>query len=397
MSELTDALRRAPPRNLKLVGVAAAAIALAIVAVGVLSRVHANQTLKTWTDVQAVPTVTVILPETSGGQQTLVLPGDVQAFNSAAIHARVSGYLKRWDVDIGASVKAGQVLAEVDTPDLDQQMAQAKADLNAALANETLAQSTAQRWGALLAKDAVSRQAADEKSGDLAAKSAMVGAARANLQRLRALEAFKRITSPFNGVVTSRTAEIGQLIAAGTPTDPPLFTVSDEHRVRIYVNVPQTYTAQIKSGVSANITAPEYPQRVFHATIVNTSKSVNAQNGSLLAELQVDNADGALKPGEYSQVKFDLPSNSAVVQVPASALLFRHSGMVVATVSPDNHVAMKPLTIARDLGGKVEIATGLQPSDRIVDNPADTLRDGDLVRISGASAEATARRIAGHG
>jgi RND family efflux transporter MFP subunit len=352
--------------------------------------VHANQSLKTWTDVQAIPTVSVILPDNTAGAGALTLPGDVEAYNSAAIHARVSGYLKAWDADIGASVKAGQVLADVDTPDLDQQLAQAKADLGAALANEKLAQSTAQRWTGLLAKDAVSHQDADEKTGDLAAKTAAVASAKANLQRLVVLTSFKRITSPFDGVVTSRNAQVGQLIAAGTPTDPPLFVVSDEHKVRVYANVPQSYTAQIHTGMTADMTLPEYPDRVFHGVVASTAKAVNTQSGALLVELQADNADGALKPGEYAQVKFNLPSTGTVMQVPASALLFRHSGMVAATVDASNHVRLKALTIAKDLGGKVDVATGLQSGDRVIDNPADTLQEGDLVRISGASAEAAA-------
>jgi RND family efflux transporter MFP subunit len=386
-----------PPRHLKLIGIGAALIAVGVVAIGVVSRVHANQTLKTWTNAQAIATVNVILPDSSAGERTLSLPGAVQAFNSAAIHARVSGYLKRWDADIGASVHAGQVLAEVDTPDLDQQLAQAKADLNAALANEKLAQSTAQRWAGLLSKDAVSHQEADEKSGDFNAKTAMVVSARANLQRLVVLQSFKNITAPFDGVVTSRSAQVGQLIAAGTPTDPALFTVADEHRVRIYVNLPQNYSAQVRPGMTADLTAPEYPGRVFHAEVASTARAVNAQSGSMTVELQTDNTDGALKPGEYAMVAFNLPSTGTVMQVPASALLIRHSGVAVAVVGPDNHVQIKPLTIARDLGGKVEVAAGLQPSDRVIDNPADTLANGDLVRISGASAEAVANRTAAHG
>jgi RND family efflux transporter MFP subunit len=386
-----------PPRHLKLVGVAAAVVAVGVVAVGVVSRVQANQTLKSWTNAQAISTVNVILPDQSAGERTLSLPGAVQAFNSAAIHARVSGYLKRWDADIGASVKAGQVLAEVDTPDLDQQLDQAKADLNAAIANEKLAQSTAQRWAGLLSKDAVSHQEADEKSGDFTAKTAMVVSARANLQRLVVLQSFKNITAPFAGVVTSRTAEVGQLIAAGTPTDPALFTVADEHRVRIYVDLPQTYSAQIHPGMTAELIAPEYPGRVFHTQIASTARAVNSQSGSMRVELQTDNPDGALKPGEYATVAFNLPSTGAVMQVPASALLIRHSGMAVAVVGPDNRVQIKALTIARDLGGKVEVAAGLSPADKVIDNPADTLANGDLVRISGASAEAIAHRTAAHG
>ena len=307
-----------------------------------------------------------------------MLPGDVQAFNDAPIHARVSGYLKRWYADIGTPVKAGQVLAEIDTPDLDQQLIQAKADLATAVANQNLSQITAKRWAGLLAQDAVSRQDADDKNGDLAAKTALVASARANVDRLQALESFKRITAPFDGVVTTRSTDIGALISVGGVTDTPLFTVADERRLRIYVRVPQSYSAYIKPGMTATFTVPEYPGRTFTANLATTADAITPQTGAELIQLQIDNADHGLKAGDYAQVRFALPADSAALQAPASALMFRDAGMAVAVIGPDGRVAIKPITIGRDLGTSVEVATGLSASDRVIDNPPDDLRsDGD--------------------
>lgn len=380
----SELLRHTPPRHLKALAVAALCAAGAAVALGVVSRVHADQTVASWTDARAVPIVKII--SVNGvGAGTLVLPGDVQAFHSAPIHARVSGYLKRWDADIGASVKTGQLLAEIDTPDLDQQLAQAKADLGTALANQHLAETTAKRWAQLLSKDAVSHQDADVKNGDLEAKTAAVAAAKANVQRLEALESFKRITAPFDGVVTTRATDIGALITVGGPTDVPLFTVADERRLRIYVRVPQSYSAAIKPGMTASFTVPQYPGRTFTAALATTADAVTPQSGTLLIELQIDNPGGALKPGDYAQVKFDLPADSHAIRAPASALMFRDSGMSVAVLGPDDRVRIKPVTIGRDLGATVEIASGLTREDRVIDNPPDSLRAGDLVRIASAA------------
>jgi multidrug efflux system membrane fusion protein len=363
-------------------------VAILVVVIGLLGRVFASQGVKTWTNTQAVPTVQIIHPTLDAGGQSLVLPGDVQAFYNASIHARVSGYLKHWYEDIGAPVKAGQLLADIDTPELDQQLAQAKADLATAVANQRLAQTTAVRWTGLLAKDAVSQQETDEKTGDLAAKTSLVSAARADVDRLQALEGFKRIVAPFDGVVTARTTDIGQLIAAGAPTDPGLFTVSDIHRLRIYVNVPQSYSAELKPGMTATLSVPEYPGQTFQAALVSTSNSVSTQSGTLLVELQIDNTAGQLKPGDYAQVSFALPASTTSVRVPASALMFRQKGLAVATVGPDNRVLMKYVTIGVDQGAFVDLATGLGPSDRVIDNPPDSIVDGDRVRVASATAPA---------
>jgi RND family efflux transporter MFP subunit len=383
-SEQAHAPKSAPPRHLKTLGLAGLGLAGAAVALGIVSRVNADQRVTSWTDAQAIPVVKVIaLNGVAPG--ALVLPGDVQAFHTAPMHARVSGYLKRWTADIGAPVKAGQTIAEIDTPDLDQQFAQAKADLATAVANQNLADTTAKRWAQLLTKDAVSRQDADVKNSDLQAKTALMAAAKANVERLQALEAFKNIVAPFDGVVTTRATDVGALISVGGPTDVPLFTIADERRLRIYVQVPQSYTAAIKPGMTATFTVPEYPGRTFTAALTTTSRAVTPQNGAQEIELQIDNPDGALKPGEYAQVKFDLPASDGAIRVPASALQFRDSGMSVAVLGPDNRVTIKQVAIARDLGPAVEIASGLSHQDRVIDNPPDSLRAGDKVRIAPAS------------
>jgi multidrug efflux system membrane fusion protein len=386
MPDNPEALRRRPQLWLKPAGLIGLGVAAVVVGAGLFSRVSASQHVKAWTEDQAVPTVSVIAPAVADGQQALVLPGNVQAFYDAQIHARVSGYLKRWYQDIGAEVKAGQLLAEIDTPELDQQLAQAEANLSIAKANQKLAQTTAARWSSLLISDAVSKQEADEKTGDLDAKTAVVRGADADVRRLRALEAFKRITAPFDGVVTGRTTDIGALIAAGTPNDPGLFTVADVHRLRIYVKAPQAYSAAIRPGASATLTVPEHPDQTFTATLASMSGAVSDQSGTMLMELQIDNAGGLLKPGDYAQVRFALPASPGTLRLPASALMFRRGGMAVATVGAGDHVVMKPITIARDLGAFVEVAGGVGPTDRVIDSPPDSLSDGEVVRPAGEGA-----------
>jgi RND family efflux transporter MFP subunit len=355
-----------------------------------IGRALAGRDVSAWTREQAIPTVAIISPQGGAGSNSLVLPGTVRPFYDAQIHARVSGYLARWYTDIGAKVKSGQLLAEIDTPDLDQQLARAQADLAVAQANERLAATTSHRWSGLLTQDAVSHQEADEKAGDLAAKSSLTNAARAAVQQLRAEEAFKRIVAPFDGVVTARNTDIGALIAAGAPNDPGLFAVSDVHRLRIYVRVPQDYSSQIAAGATATLTVPEYPGQAFNASVSSTSGAVGDRTGALLVELQMDNPDGKLKPGDYAQVTFALPAHAGLLSVPASATLFLPKGLAVATVGANDRVVMKYVAVSRDLGTRIEISSGLSPTDKVVDNPPDSLEAGDLVRIAGSSAHSPA-------
>jgi RND family efflux transporter MFP subunit len=386
MHDDPPAMRHASVRWLKPAGVAGAGLAVLIVVTGVVTRTMAGQHLKQWTLDEAIPTVSVISPAADTGAQSLTLPGDVQADYNAVIHARVNGYLKRWYVDIGAQVKAGQVLADIDTPELDQQLAQARANLGTATANQKLAEVTAGRWQSLLARDAVSHQEADEKSSDLAAKTAASQAAKAQVDQLEALESFKHIIAPFAGVVTARNTDVGALIAAGNPNDPGLFSVADVRKLRIYVKTPQSYAAEVKPGQTAMLTVPEYPGQTFQATVASTSGAISAQSGTLLVELQTDNAAGMLKPGDYAQVRFSLPAAAGGVVLPASALMFRQKGEAVATVAPNNHVVIKYISIAQDLGSSVQIASGLSPSDRVIDNPPDSIANNDLVHVAAPSA-----------
>ena len=379
-------LRHTPPPRLKLIGIVTAAVLVVIVVVGLITRVVASRSVSNWTDANAIQSVSVIDLETSKDAGSLVLPGNVQAINAAPIYARVSGYLKKWYVDIGTPVKAGQLLAEIDVPDQDQQLAQAKADYNTALANQRLSAQTAKRYNMLGKANAIAPQLVDEANGDLAAKSAATASAKAKMDRLSDLTNFNRITAPFDGIVTSRGTDVGQLVNVGTAGATPLFTVADDRKVRIYVNVPQNYSAQIHPGMTAKFTVPDYPGQSFTATLMANAQSVNMQSGTVLMQLQADNPDHKLKAGAYAQVSFDLPANTNTVQIPASALIFNANGTSVATVGPNNRVVVKPITITRDMGTSVEIAAGLSHHDKVIDNPPDSLRAGDEVRVGKAAA-----------
>jgi len=371
-------------RRLRLAGLIAGVAAVAIVGWGVFSRARAVGDDKAWADQRSVPVVRTVSPKASAGAEGLDMPGQLQAYNEALIYARVPGYLKSWNQDIGARVKAGQLLAVIDAPELDEELAQAQANLATVEANLKLAKVTAERFMDLAGDDAVSKQDADEKSGDLAAKTAAVQAAEANVQRLHALEGFKRIVAPFDGVVTQRNANIGALVNAGAGASPgsALFNVSDVHLLRVYVRVPQAYSAQIRNGMKASLTLPQYAGRAFPATVVSDAGAVSDLSGTLLVELEVQNLDGALKPGDFAQVRFDLPPASGVVRVPASALIFRSAGLEIATVTPDGRARLHPASVARDLGGQVELNGGVGPGDKVIDTPPDSLQDGDLVRIA---------------
>lgn len=377
-----DMLHYTPPRRLKLAGLIAAGVVALVVVVGLITRVTAERSVAGWTDANALPVVSLINLAGGGKAGDLTLPGNVQAYNSAPIYARVSGYLKKWYVDIGTKVKAGDLLAEIDVPDQDQQLAQARADLGTALANQKLSAQTAARWNALARQNAAAQQDVDQKNADLAAQTAAVAAARANVARLLDLTSFKRITAPFDGMVTSRAVDVGALVNVGTPGATPLFTVSDTSKVRIYVHVPQNYSAQIRPGMAAKFTVPEYPGQAFSATLAATAGAVDPATGSVLIQLQADNADGRLKPGGYSQVSFDLPAAVNAIRLPASALIFNDNGTAVALVGRDGKVSIKPVTILRDYGTTVEIASGLARDDRVIDNPPDALKPGDAVRVA---------------
>ena len=369
-------------RLLKRIGLIALIVAMLAVAWGIFSRHRSESRLAGWTRDQSIPTVDVVHPKAMGASGSLVLPGNVQALNSAPIYARTSGYVSRWLVDIGTPVKTGQLLAVIDAPEVEQQLQAAQADLQTAKANEALSSTTATRWTALLKQDAVSKQETDEKTGDLAAKRAVANAADANVGRLRALIGFTRIEAPFAGVITSRSTQIGQLVTAGSAAAQPLFTVSDISRMRIYVRVPQTYSAEIRPGLHATLTLPEYPDRTFDTMLTRTADAVDQQSGTVLAELQAANGDGALKPGAYAQVAFPLSGANRSVQVPASAILYRSDGTLAAVVDRTGHVRLHPIKIGRDSGDILEITAGLAAADRLIDNPPDSIANGDPVHIA---------------
>jgi RND family efflux transporter MFP subunit len=378
----------APPvsrRALRLAAFAAAAIAALIVVGGIASRIASGRQLRRWTDAQAQPVVAVTRPQPDEQSSVLALPGRLEAYSRAPIYARVNGYVKDWKVDIGGHVRAGQLLAELEAPDVDQQLSQARADLLTARANAALARSTARRWQQLVKSDAVSRQEVDMKNGDFAAKEAIVKAAEANVHRLEAMEGFKRIVAPFDGVVTARTTDVGALINAGSGKGLELFVVSDTEKLRLYVNVPQTYAASITQGTQARVTVPERPGRAFTATVESTAGAVDPASGATLVELAVDNAAGELLPGAFANVCFTLPRPAGALSVPASAVIFDSGGVRVATVRQDDRVALKPVTIARDLGSVIEISSGLAATDRVIDSPPDGIAAGDQVRVAPGS------------
>jgi membrane fusion protein (multidrug efflux system) len=371
-------------RKLGIFGVVVLIGAGLIVATGIRAREESDVKLKEWTDNQAIPTVAVALPNPKALNPTIDLPGRLEAYSRAPIFARVSGYLKSWNADIGAKVKAGQVIAEIEAPDLDQQLLQARADLASQEASAKLSEATLTRRKSLLASNFVSMQEIDERTADLSNKKAAVNSGQANVERLEALAGYKKITVPFDGVVTARDTDVGALINAGGGTGPAMFVVSDITKLRVYVNVPQTFVPSIKIGAKAMITMPEYPNRTFAATVEASSQAVDVSSGTTRMQLALDNSSGELMPGGYANVRLTLQRDADPLHIPASALIFNRNGLRVATVSADDKVLFKTVTIARDLGKEIEIASGLAPDDRIIIAPPDGIADGDQVRVVGA-------------
>ena len=367
-------------KSLKGIGLVAAVIAVLLVVFGIWQRSTATRNLTAVAADASIPTVEVVTPKRGGTDDGLTLPGVVQAYNSAPIYARTNGYVRKWLVDIGDNVRAGQPLAILDAPEVDQQAAAAQADYQTALANQKLARSTSERWKVLLAKDAVSRQEADEKAGAYAASSAVANAALANVKRLGALQGFTRLTAPFAGTVTSRSAQVGALVSSGSASATPLFTVADVRKMRVYVRVPQGFSSQVKVGQHATMTLPEYPKRSFDAVLTRTSGSVDAQSGSVLVELQANNPDRALKPGAYAQVAFPLGSDAGSLHIPGGALISNDAGTQVAVVDAAGKVTLKPVTVGRDEGKTVEIVSGLSGNESVIDTPPDAIADGDRVK-----------------
>jgi RND family efflux transporter MFP subunit len=379
----------AAPKGLKMAGVAAAVIAVGVVAAGTISRASDTHAAQSWSDAQAVPTVHLVDVTASGGTDTLTLPGTMQAWNGAHLFPRVNGYVKAWYKDIGADVSAGAPLGEIDTPELDQQIVQARAEVASARANAGLARNTAARWNDLLASSSVSRQEADEKNADLTAKNAAVQGAEANLGRLLAMKGYATVRAPFAGLVTLRNADIGDLVGPGLPGQQPMFALADVHRIRLYVNVPQSYSAAMKQGETATLTVPDYPGKTFDAQVIGTSGAINGQTGTLQVQLAADNPGELLKPGGYAQVRFVMTGHAGTVQIPSTSLIFRSAGTQVATVAPNGRIRLIPVTVGRDLGSTVEISGGLHGGERIVDSPPDSIAEDQLVRLDGGQSGMT--------
>jgi RND family efflux transporter MFP subunit len=370
-------------RGLRLASIAATVIAVVVVVTGITTRKKADARLSQWTEDQAVPMVAVATPDTHGKQTTIELPGRLEAFSQAQIFARVSGYIKDWKADIGTPVKAGQLLAEIDAPDLDQQIMQAQADLSSAQANATLSKATLERGQSLIPSGAISKQDLDQRTADAGNKQGAVKSSQANLDRLRVLEKYKRIEAPFDGLVTARATDVGSLINAGSGGGPALFVVSDITKLRAYVNVPQNYVPSIKIGTKAKLSVPEYKGKDFTALVEASAQSVDVATGTTRMLLIVDNAGGELMTGAFTNVRLELPGPDNAVNVPASALIFDQSGLRVATVGTNGRVVLKPVTISRDLGREIEIASGITADDRIITTPPDGIASGDQVRIAG--------------
>ncbi|MGO8753605.1 MAG: efflux RND transporter periplasmic adaptor subunit [Gallionellaceae bacterium] len=374
------------PARLRLAGWIFAVVAVVVAAAGILIRISHEHVLQKEVESRHV-TVKVVMPQSGPSEQPLILPGNVRAEIDAPIYARVSGYLRAWYTDIGAHVQKGQLLGEIETPELDQQIMRAQADLATAKSNWEIADVTAKRWQNLLASDSVSHQEADEKAADAKARNDLVNAAEANLKGLLADQSFQRVVAPFDGVVSERNTDIGKLINPGSSNGQALFRVVDNRRLRIYVEAPQNYSYLIKPGMKAKIAFPELPERHFVATVSSSSEAIHESSRTLTVELIMNNKDGKLFSGSYAEAHFDLPTNSKVFRLPVSTLLFRKEGLEVATVGADNRVVLKHITIARDLGRVVEVASGIDNNDRVIDSPSDSIVQGDVVRIKNPDAQ----------
>ena len=368
-------------------GVLVGALGLALYS-GISARSAADARVKRATEEAGVAVVNVVSPTPGAPTQEILLPGTTQAFTDAPIFARTNGYVKGWYFDIGAHVKQGQLLAEIETPEVDQQLEQARADLETAQANLRQAQITADRWRALLETDSVSKQETDQAVSALSATKATVDSNAANVRRLEQLQGFEKIYAPFEGVITARNVDIGVLINAGSNTSGrELFHMTAIHTLRVFVAVPEVYSRAARPGSLATLTLDEFPGRLFRGTLVRNANAIDLASRTLLVEVDVDNPGGELLPGAYVFVHLKLPEQIASATVPANALLFRAEGLQVAVVR-DGRAQLVPVTIGRDYGTTVEIVAGLQPTDQVIVAPSDSLTSGTPVRIAAVPARA---------
>jgi RND family efflux transporter MFP subunit len=374
------------PAYLRRIGLALIFLAATVVAHGLGLRAAQNSRLRALAEAEAVPNVAVVTPSSGDNNVGLDLPGRLEAFIRAPIYARVPGYLKSWNYDIGSPVKAGAVLAEIDTPDLDQQLLQARADLNVAQANAKLAEITAKRWQSLAGTDAVATQDVDQRTFTWNANVAQVKAAQANVERLMAEESFKHLTAPVDGIVTARETDIGALINVGAAGGSELFVVSDTRKLRVYVNVPQNFVPSVPPGTTATISVPEHPGKSYRGTVEASAQAVNPSSGTTLMQIIVDNSAGEMMPGDYASIHLQVDPTGRVLSVPSSALIFDAKGLSIATVDSSQRVQLKPVSIARDLGTVVEVASGLAPDDQVIENPPDGIDNGAAVHVVGSPA-----------
>ncbi len=377
-----------------LILVAAAAVVAIVVAMGIVPRVRARQSLREQANRSAAPIVTVAHPRRSSPAEEVILPGNIQAFIDAPIYARTSGYLKKWYADIGTHVKQGQLLADIESPEVDRQLQQARADLATGEANLKLAQITAARYMNLFKTDSVAKQDVDNAVQDAAAKSATVKSQQANVQRLEELVSFEKIFAPFDGVITARNTDIGQLIDSGSSGGPgrELFHIAAVRKLRVFVNVPQIYSHDAVPGIKADLTLPELPGRRFEGTLVRTADAIDPATRTLLVEVDVVNSTGLLFPGAYTEVHFKIRNGVSTLLVPATALIFRSEGLRIATVGNGNRAALAPITVGRDFGNEVEVVSGLSDDALVILTPPDSLVDGQVVRVLEQKAEAASHK-----
>src|SRR5207253_1088268 len=369
-------------RSQSWIVVLAVLVAVGLVIFGIMPRIQADKDLKKETARMAIPTVSVVQPKRSAPAQELILPANVQAFSDAPIYARTNGYLKRWYVDIGGRVRAGQLLAEIDTPEINQQLRQARADLSTAEANLNLSRITAERYAGLLKTDSVSKQEADNAEGDYRAKQAVVQSAQANVKRLEELQSFQKIYAPFSGVITARNTDVGALIDSGSSGGPrsELFHIAQPDKLRVYISVPEIYSQAAKPGLTADLMLKEFPGRPFEGKLVRTANAIDPTSRTLLVEIAVNNPTGQLLTGAYAEVHLKIPTAASSVILPVNTLLFRSEGLRVATVGDGQHVDLKPITLGHDFGSEVEVIAGLNGSENVIVNPPDSVVSGQIVR-----------------
>ena len=367
-----------------LITIIAVIVVIAIVVAGVVPRLRAKAALRVETNSLAVPEVQVIQPKRGSTAQEIILPGNIQAFIDAPIYARTNGYLRSWTSDIGARVKKGQLLAEIETPEVDQQLLQARADLNTAQANENLSQITFNRFEGLKNTDSVSTQDVDNAAGDYAAKKAIVDSARSNVNRLEDLQSFEKIYAPFDGVITARNTDVGQLIDSGSSggVAKELFHIAAIRTLRVYINVPQQYSVAAKPGIVADLSLAQFPGRTFQGKLVRTANAIDLATRTLLVEVDVDNATGELLPGAFAEVHLKLPTEIPSYILPVNSLIFRAQGLQVATVENGNRAKLVTIVLGRDFGATVEVVSGLSDADRVIVSPPDSLVDGEQVQIA---------------